>query len=442
MKSLPGEADEAHNIDNNNCNGNYDAEDRLHPILYLGTDAGIGLGNHILPTPAVTLGAAEENKDERADGQKVIGNDEIPEVQPCGAFSEGLEGKLAVTESGGGSESENNDTADDAALGAAPTGHFADAGENVLEYGEHGGHSSEDHEQEEDGTPQTAAGHVVEYGSHGVEEEAGACADFHVVGEASGEDDKTGSDGNEGVQNNNVDGLTHEGALLVDIAAEDSHGAYAKAKREECLVHCAYDYIGIDLAEVGKQIELETFLCAVKSDAVDGKDNHEEEESDHHVLGDALKTALQIEAEYEEADYNNDTHEEHVDTGVGDHGNKADISGVAGYEAVEIINHPTGDDGVESHKCYVAEKSKITVDMPFLTGLLQLLIHSYGAGLSRTTQRELHNHNGKTKENQAENVDKYKAAAAVRAGHPGELPYVAAADGAACAEQDETKARG
>ena len=112
MGSLPGEADKTHYINNDNGNGNYDAEDGLHPVLYLGAGTGIGLGKHILPTPAVTLAAAEEDEDERAERQKVIGNDEIPEIQPCGAFSKGLEGELAVTESGGGSESENNDTAE------------------------------------------------------------------------------------------------------------------------------------------------------------------------------------------------------------------------------------------------------------------------------------------------------------------------------------------
>ena len=108
-------------------------------------------------------------------------------------------------------------------------------------------------------------------------------------------------------------------------------------------------------------------------------------------------------------------------------------------ELKEVIEHPAGDHGVEAHQADVAKQGKTTVNVPFLTGFLELLIHTHGAGLGGATHGELHNHNGQTEENKAEDIDKNKSAAAVLAGEPGEFPNVAAADGAAGAQKDKAK---
>ena len=89
---LPGEADQTHDVDNNNRHGNDIAEDGLHPVSDLQALARIGFRQEVLPAPAVTLIAAEDHEDQGAYGQQVVGNDEIPQIQPCSAFGKGWKG--------------------------------------------------------------------------------------------------------------------------------------------------------------------------------------------------------------------------------------------------------------------------------------------------------------------------------------------------------------
>jgi len=82
------------------------------------------------------------------------------------------------------------------------------------------------------------------------------------------------------------------------------------------------------------------------------------------------------------------------------------------------------------------------VNVPFLTGFFQSLVHAHRACLGSTAQREFHGHNRETQKDQAEDVDQYESTAAVFTGHPGKLPHVAATDGTTGAEQDEPQSRG
>ena len=84
---LPGEADHTHDVNDDNSHGNHIAEDGLHPVLDLQTLAGVGFGNEIIPAPAITLVAAEDNKYQRTQGQQVVGNQEVPQIQPPSASS-------------------------------------------------------------------------------------------------------------------------------------------------------------------------------------------------------------------------------------------------------------------------------------------------------------------------------------------------------------------
>ena len=81
-----------------------------------------------------------------------------------------------------------------------PFGRLADAGQDVLKHGQLRGKGGKHHEQEEQRTPDSAADHVVEDGGHGVEEKSGTGADRCVIGEAGGEDDKAGHNGDKGIQ--------------------------------------------------------------------------------------------------------------------------------------------------------------------------------------------------------------------------------------------------
>ena len=131
LSLLPSEGGETIDIKEGHDHGYDDLEDGFHPLLYFHALAGIGLGNEVVPAPAELI-AAEQRKDERADRQQVGRNDEIPEIEPCASLCEGLEGKGAVAQSGSKSEQEDDDTADDAALGSGPAGLFAGHGEDVL----------------------------------------------------------------------------------------------------------------------------------------------------------------------------------------------------------------------------------------------------------------------------------------------------------------------
>ena len=148
---LPVEGDQAHDVDHQNAHGNHILEHGLHPILHLQALAGIGLGLEVLPAPAVALAAAEQRDDQRAQRQQVVGNDEVPQIQPCSALGKGLEGPQAVTQSSGHRGDGDADAADQTALGTVPAGELTDAGQNVLEHSQNRGHGSKDHEQEEDG---------------------------------------------------------------------------------------------------------------------------------------------------------------------------------------------------------------------------------------------------------------------------------------------------
>ena len=89
IKLLPGEANQTHDVDNDDSCGNHIAENRLHPVLNLQALAGVGFLDKVFPAPAIALVAAENNKAQGAQRQQICGDQEIPQVQPCSAFCEG-----------------------------------------------------------------------------------------------------------------------------------------------------------------------------------------------------------------------------------------------------------------------------------------------------------------------------------------------------------------
>ena len=94
-----------------------------------------------------------------------------------------------------------------------------------------------------------------------------------------------------------MDRLSHQGMLLIDIASEDRHAAHTDGKCKECLVHGADDDGAVDLGKIRDQVELKTLHRTGKRQAVSGQNDHQEQKCDHHDLGHALQTALQIKAQ-------------------------------------------------------------------------------------------------------------------------------------------------
>jgi len=411
---------------------------RLHPVLYLQTLTGIGFLQEVIPAPA-PLVAAEQSKQQRADGQQVGGYQEVPQIQPGRTGSEGLEGEHAVAQSSGQRQQEDADAAGNTALGTVPAGQFANTGQNVFKYSQFGGEGCKYHEQEEQGAPQAAAFHVDKYGGHGVKQQSRAGANFHVVGEAGGEDDQACGDGNKGIQADDVDRFAQQGAFLAKVAAEDGHGADAQGQGEEGLVHSSNNGAAGDLGEIGQQVEGKTFLCAAEGAAADGQNDHQNKQGYHHVLGNTFQTALQIKAENSKTNHNGNQQKQYIHTGIGDHAAKAEANVLTNQELIEVVDHPAGYYRIEGHQADVAKQGKVAVGMPLLTGLLQFLVHFYGAGLGSTAHGKFHNHYGQAHQDQAQNVNQHETAAAVLAGQPGEFPNIAAANGTACAQQDEAQ---
>ena len=131
------------------------------------------------------------------------------------------------------------------------------------------------------------------------------------------------------------------------------------------------------------------------------KDDHQEEEEQHHVLGDALQASLQVKAQDGKSDSNGDQKVENIDAGVRDHSDEGQIRAVSGKEHYKVIDHPARDDGIERHQGDVSQHCQESVDMPFLSGLLKLLVHLYDTCLGSAAEGEFHDHGGQTQEEQA-----------------------------------------
>ena len=95
--------------------------------------------------------------------------------------------------------------------------------------------------------------------------------------------------------------------------------------------------------------------------------------------------------------------------------------------AVEILER---GDSHEDHRAGVA------MPAPMAAGL-QCLIHFQGAFLGRAPHGEFHGQHRDAQDQQENQVDHDERAAAILPGHPRKFPYVADADGASGAEENE-----
>ena len=229
--------------------------------------------------------------------------------------------------------------------------------------------------------------------------------------------------------------------ILADVGAEDRHGADAQRQRKERLIHRAHDDAAVNLGEIRHQIERQAASRAVQREAVHGQHRHQHEQRHHHVLGDALKAALQAVGQHRKAQHHHDGHVAHVDGRAGKHLAKFQARAVTRQEIHEIIDHPAGYHGVEHHQQHVARQRKIAVRVPLRALGLECLIHADRALLARAAQRKFDRHYRQAQHQQAQQIDQHEGAAAVFPAHPREFPHIAAADGAACRQQDEPQAR-
>jgi len=417
-------------------------------VNHLQTGAFVGLCHEILPAPAVA-GGAEEDEQQRAAGQQQIADDEVLAVQNVAA-GDGMDiAPDVIAQDTGQTQQEESDAADQAGLLPAPAGELADAGDDVLKHSQNSGEGSKGHEQEEQAAPELTHGNVVEHIGKGHEDQGGTALDIHAVGRTGGEDDQTGAQGHHGVQHADTDRFAHQGVVFTDVAAENGHGADAQTQGEEGLIHCTDKHVEdaflLHLGEGGDQVELQTLAAALQEQTVGGQDPHQNDQTQHHPLGDPLQALLDTHGnDGEAADY----HDAHVNShlhGVGQHSGEHGFcgSGVktrkdAGGSVHEVLQHPAGDGGVEHHQDDIADEADVAVPAPFAAGL-QLRIHLQGALLCGAAHGEFHGQHRHTQNQQEDQIDQYEGAAAVLTSHPGKFPDIADADGTACTEQDEAK---
>ena len=330
--------------------------------------------------------------------------------------------------------------ADHTAFRACPAGQLAHHGQDVLADAQHGRQRRKHHEQKEQCAPPAAPGHVVENAGHRVKQQAWPGSDFQPVGEAGREDDDARQHRHKGVQRDDVQRLAHEGALLADVAAEDCHAAHADGQRKKRLVHGRHDDAAVDFGKIRHKVEPQPLGGSGKGQAVDGQHQHQHQQRCHHVLGHAFQPALQVEAEQYERRHDHRKQIGHVDFRVGEHLRKAEIGVVPSQEFDKIVQNPAGDDRVKRHDGNVADQAEHAEHAPFVAGLFQTLVHINGACLRRAAHGQFHDHGGQAQHQKAEDVQQHKAAAAVLAAHPGEFPYIAAADGAPGGQHDKAQA--
>ena len=277
----------------------------------------------VVPAPAVA-GDTEQQVDEGAQRQEEVADEKILHIQHRTAEDgEAVPGPDVVAQHTGQREGDDEEEVDEAGLLTVPAGQLHAAADDVLEDGQHGGKRRKGHEQEKQAAPQPAHRHVGEDVGQGDEDQAGTGGLVHTVGETGREDDEASRDGHEGIQRHDADGLAQQSVFLADVAAEDGHGTDAKAQGEEGLIHGTHQRIDhADLFHAGKvrhEIEAQALLSAGHEQTVDGQNDHDDEQSDHHDLGHPLQTILQALGTDQDAERHHEDHPERHDAGACQH---------------------------------------------------------------------------------------------------------------------------
>ena len=399
---------------------------------------------------------AEKQQQQAAEGQQVVGHDEVLNALDVADAGHHDAGKHVEAQQTRQAQEEKQNAIDRAGLlaGRAPLVHRE--AHDVLEDGHHGAKRGKAHEQEEKRAPKLAEWHLLENAGKRDEHQARAAARLDAKGEASGEDDETGHEGDEGIDAGNAHGLARKRAVLAQVAAENQHAARTDGQREERLahggvhgVHGVAQTLAEELVKVGQQVEGEAVHAAGQGDRAHAQHEHDDEQRAHHDLRDALHAFLQAQAANKHAQYYNDGHvHEHL-TGTGEQ-RVEDLAALFRRDARELPGcalhhegeHPAGNGGVEHHEQVVTDQAEPLDAVPFGALGLERVVAAGDALLAGATGGELHHQDRQAEDEKEHQVHKDERAATVLTGDIGEAPDVAQADGAACAHQDEAEPRG
>ncbi len=275
-----------------------------------------------------------------------------------------------------------------------------------------------------------------------------------AVGEAGGDDDEARGDGDERVEDADVEGFAEEGAVAADIAAEDGHGADADGEREEGVVHGFGDDLDdadrFHACEVGDEVEGEAFepcVVSIEVDGVDGEDDNQNEEAKHEPFRDAFNALLKANSANDCRGNGDEGHGnahsewsiEHAHKG-GANAFRAEASKSAAAHADKVDEHPACDGRVEHHEEEVADEANDAVDAPGFFGGRQSFVEAGDGTLRAATCGEFHEERRETNEGERDEVERDKCAATVLTCDVGEAPNVAEANRTASREKDEADA--
>lgn len=201
------------------------------------------------------------------------------------------------------------------ALLPAPAEIIHAAGYEILEDRRDRRETRKCHEQEKQGAPETAACHAGEDVRQCDENQRRPLIGFYIVAVAGRENDEARHNRNKCVKRADIDCLARQRVLLRHIAAEDFHRRDAETQGEEGLIHRRRDDFAEAAGLLGPrqgrlQIELQPFRRTRKSEAVNRKNNDQQQERDHHDLRHSLQPLLNSASDHKKSKDNREPHED------------------------------------------------------------------------------------------------------------------------------------
>ena len=170
-----------------------DGEDELeigfHPAGHFHAAAFIDFFDVIVKAPA-EAGNAEEEVHQGTAGEEEIADQEVFAVQHVPSSDEVHAGEDIVSQDAGNGEKEYYDKIHQHRFLSCPAEIIHGAGNEVLKYCRHRREAGKGHEDEKEGAPEPACGHVGKDFRQGNENQGGALVRMHIIGKAGRENDE------------------------------------------------------------------------------------------------------------------------------------------------------------------------------------------------------------------------------------------------------------
>ena len=178
------------------------------------------------------------------------------------------------------------------------------------------------------------------------------------------------------------------------------------------------------------------------------KNYNEKQQYTHHPFGNTFQSLLQTKAAYQESGNYNHCHPKTHLLRIAKERLKdiADflcfyIMEAAGNKFKKVAEHPSGYGGVVHHKQKTAKDAEPAVNVPLAALRFQRFVSLYCTFSPCTSHSQFHGKDRNAHDQQKEQIEQYKNAAAVFAGNVRKTPYIANADGTSGAYQQKSDSR-